>query len=158
MISTSVLYTNWSDPETYSGLLFDVVGAEPNSELLGFADWDLLVAAVGSEAPKPEPKPDPKPEPKPRPGLEPRFPKPEVDEVSGCSVAAEVVAPNKPGLPNPVGAEVVAEDPKWPDPVDPVAVSDMEVDEVRPLEGTNPLMDLKEPKVVQIQHLLSSWW
>lgn len=64
-------------------------------------------------------------------------------EVRDGAVAAEVIAENKLELANGPGPEVVARLPPVPVPVNPVAVSDVEVDEVRDLELTNPRMDLK---------------
>lgn len=121
-ISESVFYVTGSDLETYSGPLFDVVGvgAEPNIE---FPNKNVLVEPVGFE----------EREPKLKPGSVPT-PKVGAAEVTDGTVAAEVIAENKLELANGPGPEVVARLPPVPVPVNPVAVSDAEVDEVRDLE------------------------
>lgn len=81
------------------------------------ANKDVLVEPVGFEELSPKEKP----------GAEPRFAKGEVDEAAGCVAAAEVVV----------------EEPKMRVSVDPVAISDLELDKLRALERTNPRMDLK---------------
>ena len=55
-------------------------------------------------------------------------------EVTDGTVAAEVIAENKLELANGPGPEVVARLPPVPVPANPVAISDVEVDEVRNLE------------------------
>jgi hypothetical protein len=121
-ISKPVLYVTWSDRETYSGPLFDVVGVgvEPNVE---FPNKDVLVEPVGFE----------EREPKVKPGSDPT-PKVGAAEVTDGAVAAEVIAENKLELANGPGPEVVVRLPPVPVPVNPVAVSDVEVDEVQDLE------------------------
>jgi len=115
-ISKTILYFNLLNLETYSAPFFEGVDADAE---LSPPNKDVLVELVGFEETVL----------KERPGLETQSPKPEDEGAMVGSLAAEVVAENKPEPPNFPGPDVVVEEAKRPRPVAPVAIDGVEVDE-----------------------------